>query len=171
MSSISKLFLLVGISFLIYGYLCRTIGLDFFWESKSIGWYLIFIGAIFFFYNRIRNSNNEKRKATIDKIGLGVFSFILLIQTILIMVIPNTEAYSVTKEYLRNDTIIRNEVGDINGFGLIPIGSIQKTIDSNGEYGNATIVLTVKGDKAYKDITVYVVKHANNPNWKVEGIE
>jgi hypothetical protein len=31
--------------------------------------------------------------------------------------------------------------------------------------------MTLKGDKKFKDITIYVVKNADGPDWKVEGIE
>ncbi len=113
----------------------------------------------------------DKKKTLLEKIGIGIIIFILLIQTILVAVIPFTDAYSVAKTYLINDANLKTEIGNTTGFGLIPTGSIQKTTDSRGEYGSATINLTVKGEKAFKDITIYVVKNADSPDWKVEGLE
>ncbi len=171
LNKFTKTVLIAGLTLILYGYLCRIIGLYFFWESKSIGWTLLFIGVISFLSNRVKIKTTEKKKTLLEKIGIGLIIFILLIQTILIAVIPFTDAYSVAKNYLINDATLKNEIGDINNFGLIPTGGIQKTTDSSGEYGSATINLTVKGDKKFKDITIYVVKYADSLEWKVEGIE
>lgn len=171
LNKFTKTVLIAGLTLILYGYLCRIIGLYFFWESKSIGWAILFFGVIGFLSNRVKIKTTEKKKTLLEKIGIGLIIFILLIQTILIAVIPFTDAYSVAKNYLINDATLKNEIGNINGFGLIPTGGIQKTTDSSGEYGGATINLTVKGDKKFKDITIYVVKYADGPEWKVEGIE
>lgn len=171
LNKFTKTVLIAGLISIFYGYLCRLIGIYFFWESKSIGWTLLFIGLIGFLSNRIKNKITEKKKTLLEKIGIGIIIFILLVQTILVTVIPFTDAYSVAKTYLTNDNSFKTEIGNITGFGLIPTGGIQKTTDSSGEYGSATINLTVKGDKKFKDITIYVVKNADSPDWKVEGIE
>jgi hypothetical protein len=171
LNKFTKTVLIAGLTFILYGYLCRLIGIYFFWESKSIGWTLLFIGVIGFLSNRIKIKTTEKKKTLLEKIGIGIITFILLVQTILVSVIPFTDAYSVAKTHLINDANLKTEIGNITGFGLNPTGSIQKTTDSSGEYGSATINLTVKGGKAFKDITIYVVKNADSPVWKVEGIE
>lgn len=171
LNKLTKTILVTGLILILYGYLCRLIGLYFLWESKSIGWTLLFIGIIGFLSNRVKIKTTEKKKTLLEKIGIGLIIFILLIETILISVIPFTDAYSVSKAYLVNYPNLKTEVGNITGFGLIPTGGIQKTSDSSGEYGSATINLTVKGDKKFKDITIYVVKYADSPDWKVEGIE
>ena len=171
LNKFTKTVLIAGLSLNLYGYLCRIIGIDFFWESRSIGWTLIFIGVIGFLSNRVKIKTAEKKKTLLEKIGIGIIIFILLVQTILIAVIPFTDAYSVAKTYLINDANLKTEIGNITGFGLIPTGGIQKTTDSSGEYGSATINLTVKGGRAFKDITIYVVKNADSLDWRVEGIE
>jgi hypothetical protein len=171
LNKFTKTVLIAGLTFILYGYLCRIIGFHLFWESKSIGWALLLIGLVGFLSNRININTTEKKKTLLEKIGIGIIIFILLVQTILIAVIPFTDAYSVAKTYLINDANVKTEIGNITGFGLIPTGGIQKTTDSSGEYGSATINLTVKGDRAFKDITIYVVKNADSPDWKVEGIE
>ncbi|MBK8704273.1 MAG: hypothetical protein IPN33_12070 [Saprospiraceae bacterium] len=171
LNKFTKTVLLTGLTFILYGYLCRLVGLYFFWESKSIGWTLLFIGVIGFLSNRIKIKTREKKKTLFEKIGIGIIIFILLVQTIFIAVIPLTDAYSVAKTYLINDANLKTKIGNITGFGLIPTGSIQKTTDSSGEYGSAIINLTVKGDKKFKDITIYVAKNADIPDWKVEGIK
>lgn len=171
LNKFTKTVLIAGLTFILFGYLCRIIGLYFFWESKTIGWTLLLIGIIGFLSNRIKIKTTNKKKTLLEKIGIGIIIFILLVQTILIAIIPFTDAYSVAKEYIYNNTDLKNEIGNITGFGLIPIGSIQKTSDASGEYGSAVIHLTVKGEKAFKDITIYVVKNADSPDWKVVEME
>ncbi len=171
LNKFTKVIIVSALIFILYGYLCRVIELYFFWESKSIGWGLLFIGSISFLFNRIKIKKIEKKNTVLDKIGIGVIIFILLIQTIFISVIPFTDAYSVAKKHLINDETFKNEVGNISGFGLIPTGGIQITSDSHGEYGVSTINLTVKGYKKFKDLTVYVVKYADSTEWEVEGME
>jgi hypothetical protein len=171
LSKFTKTLLIAGLVFIIYGYLCRLANLYFFWESKSIGWTLLFIGIIGLLLNKIKIKTTENKKSIPEKIGIGLIAFILFIQTILIAVIPFTDAYSIAKISLASDQKLKSEIGNITGFGIIPTGAIQKTTDSNGEYGNATINLTVKGDKKFKDVTINVAKYADSPEWKVEGVE
>ena len=167
LGKLTKTFLAVGLVFVIYGYLIRLAGLYLFWESKSIGWAIIFIGLIGLLSDRIKTKKEKEKKSTFEKIGIGVIVFILLIQTILISVIPFTDAYLVAKKYIKDNQQLTDEIGNVESFGLIPTGGIQKATDSQGTYGSATINLTVKGEKKYKDITVYVVKYADQPEWRV----
>lgn len=171
LNNFTRKVLLAGLILLLYGYLCRQVGLNFFWESKSIGWAILFIGAIGFLISRIKIKKTEKKKTLLEKIGIGILIFILLIQTLLIATIPYSDAYPVAKAYLRNDAKLKNELGNITGFGLIPSGSVQKSSDSSGEYGSVIINFIVKGDRKFKDVTIYVVKTPDSPEWKVEGIE
>ena len=46
MSRLSKTILSIGLIFLIYGYLCRLLKVDFFWDSKMIGWIVLFIALL-----------------------------------------------------------------------------------------------------------------------------
>lgn len=171
LNKFTKSVLIIGLSFIFYGYLCRIIGLYFFWESKSIGWILLLIGIIGILSYRIKVNLNDKNKSLHEKVGIGVVVFILIMQSILYLIIQNSDAFTAAKKHIINDSKIKNEVGKIIGFGLTPIGGIQKKTDSSGEYGNATLKMTVKGTKKYKDITVYVIKTAVSPEWKVEEIE
>lgn len=167
----TKTTLITGLTLVIYGYLARLVGLYFLWESKSIGWTILFIGVVGFLSNRIKLKKSEKKKVVLEKIGIGLIVFILFVQTLLMVIIPFTDAYSVAKSYVKNDSIIKSQLGDIIGFGLIPTGSIQKTTDSSGDYGNATINLTIKGYKKYMDATIFVVKYADMTAWNVEEIQ
>jgi hypothetical protein len=167
----TKILLTSGLILIIYGYLCRSVGLYFFWESKSIGWTLLLIGIIKFLSDRIKLKKADKRKYLLEQIIIGVICFVFLIQAILLTVIPFSDAYTVAKTYLQNNNDIKNEVGAVTGFGLIPTGGIQKSTDSQGESGNAAITLTVKGDKKFKDVIIYLVKSPDTTAWVVNGLE
>jgi len=167
----TKVFLSIGILLIIYGYTCRLIELSFFWESKSIGLFFVLLGFISLFIDRIKTKTRLNKKSIFEKIGIGIIIFVLFVQTILIFTIPFTDAYEVSINYLKNDKSLTLEIGEIKGFGLIPTGGIQKTTDAKGVYGSATINLTVKGTKKYKDLTIFVVKYIDETDWIVEKIE
>ncbi len=171
LSKFTRVVLAVGLVLLLYGYLCRLAELYFFWESKAIGWALLFIGLIGLLADRIRLREEKDKTAILEKIGIGVIVFILLIQTILISVTPFTDAYSVAKVYIQGNEQLNNEIGSVQGFGVMPMGGVEKTTDSNGTYGSATINLIVKGQRKFRDVTVYVVKYADQDDWIVERIE
>ena len=67
-SKFTKATLSIGLLFVIYGYVCRATGLYFFWESKSIGWAVIFIGLIGLLSDRVRIKKKDKKKSTLEKI-------------------------------------------------------------------------------------------------------
>ena len=167
----TKISLMVGLLFVIYGYVCRLSGFYFFWESKSIGWAIVFIGIISLLFDRIKIKRKSGEKSIFERIGIAVIGFILLVQLMLISIVPITDAYAVAKKVLKDDAKLKSEIGEIQAFVLIPIGGIQKTTDSEGTYGSATINLTAKGQNKFKDITIYVTKYADQPEWIVEGIE
>ena len=171
LNNLTKTALVAGLVLMIYGYLCRLTDLYFFWESKSIGWVLLFAGVIGFLLTRIKTKRAVKKNTLLEKIGIGIIAFSLLVTGGLVVIMPFTDAYAATKKYLTNNQALKSEVGNIKNFSLLLTGGIQKTSDSSGEYGNATINLIVKGDKKFKDVALYVVKTADSPEWQVMAIE
>ena len=170
MNKFTKITLLTGLILILYGYLCRAIGLYFFWESKYYGWSIIFVGIIAFLSTRIKLKRAQARKTILEKIGVGLLIFILLIQAILIIVIPSTDAYKVTKEFLLANESLKIEIGNIKSFNILPIGSIQKNTTNDRVSGNARIHLIVKGEKKFKDVTAYVEK-TTDTGWTVTRLE
>ena len=171
LNKFTKTLLITGIVLILYGNISRIIDIYFFWESKSIGWNILFIGIIGLLLSLIKQKKIEKKKRIFENIGVGIIVFGFITQTILMIVIPFTDAYSKAKYFIKTDSTIKKTVGKINGFGLMPTGGIQMVSDSSGEYGNATINLTIKADKKFKDITIYLEKYIDNPNWEVVGLE
>ncbi|CAL2103484.1 conserved membrane protein of unknown function [Tenacibaculum sp. 190130A14a] len=170
LNSFTKTNLGLGLLLLIYGFISRIIPFNVFWESKSVGWVLILLGLISVLLDGIKKRKALNKKTIWNKIGIGFICFTLLIQTILIIIIPNTDAFKVSKEFILNDKELASEVGTIKGFGLIPTGGISVQTNSNGKTGNANINLIIKGEKAYKSVTVFVFKDYEK-DWEVYGIE
>ena len=154
------------IAILLYGYLCRLFNLYFLWESKAIGWTLLFITLIFLLRQRINWKKTINRKTISEKIGIGVLVFILLIQTALFFVMPQTNAYKSAKFFIKSDKTISNEVGEVTGITLMPYGGMSVSSNSQGEQGQADFNFIVKGTKKYKDYNLQVAKDFDT-EWRV----
>jgi len=165
-TTFTKIALGLGILFLIYGFISRFLPIYFFWESLTIGWILILIGLIGVLINGIKIRKRNNKKTLINKIGIGFISFTIFIQTILMITFPISDAYKVSTNYLKNDKKLINEIGDIKGFGIPATGSISKKMDMNGETGEASLNLIVKGTKKYKTINIYSRKDYDS-EWRV----
>jgi len=162
------LIILTGV-LLLYGYLCRLIGLYFFWESKYIGWSLVAITIIFLVRERIQSKKLQERKATSEKVAIGLMIFVLSIQALLLVVIPQLGAYQIAKHYLQTDKSVSDEIGEVNSIILIPMGGYSKSIASTGETGNADLNFIVKGKEKFKDYNIQVVKNENS-DWTIVNV-
>jgi hypothetical protein len=130
------------------------------------------IGLISFLSDWINFRDEHDKKSIGQKIGIGFIVFGLLMQIIMAIAIPNSDAFEAAKIYIKSDSNLKQEIGEINGFGLIPIGGIGKTTRGTGEVsGNADINLTIKGTIKFKDVEVFVLKTADSPVWKVVKVE
>ena len=170
-SLFTKAILPISIVFLAYGYLCRLAEIYFFWESRSIGWTLFFIGCIGFLIDRIRVKTLYHRKTVFEKTAL-IFAIIgFTIKIIFISIIPVTDAFAATKVYVKTDPKLQMELGAVKGIALFPVGTVIKGSGKNGVMGSATFMMTIIGDRKFKDVTVYVVKYVDSTSWKVEEMD
>ncbi|MCA6437454.1 MAG: hypothetical protein IM600_10125 [Bacteroidetes bacterium] len=168
---LSKYSLILSLILISYGYVCRIANIYFFWESKSIGWVLLFISFLIILFQLIKNKKNINKKAILEKVASGIVILVLAVKAILMITVPFSDAYATAKKYLKNNQVLSSEIGNINSFSLIPLGGIQKSTDSNGESGYATINLTVKGDLKFKDLTIYISKAPDSNEWLVDSLE
>ena len=166
----NKISLGLGLLLLAYGFLNKRIPIYFFWESTLIGWQFILFGlsALFIFWIKKRKVNNKKTIWL--KLGLGYIFFLLLVQTSSLIIIPFTDAYKLAKNTLLNNEVLKSEIGEIKGFGWISTGGVSVQTDSNGKKGNAYVNLILKGDKAYKNVTVFAIKDYGK-DWEVTRFE
>jgi hypothetical protein len=171
LSKLTKVLFIIGINFVCYGNIARLGNIYFFWESKTIGWIVLLFGLISLFADRIKLKKAEKRNSIGEKVGMGFVIFILVVQAVLYIVLPFSNAYAAAKLFLAGNENIKAELGEVRGFGLMATGAIQIQTSSAGESGAATINLIVKGEKAYRDVTLYLAKYPNKADWVVEEME
>lgn len=163
----SKLILsifITAIALILYGYVCHIAGPYFFWESKTLGWLLLLIAVLLFLFERIIFKGNKK--CVSEKIIIGIIFLILLVQSVMFFVIPRTNAYAAAKQFLLKDKSIRDEVGDIKGFFLIPVGGMEISSSEDGEYGGANFNVIIKGNKKYKEVSLELSKDLAT-DWQV----
>ena len=166
LNNFNKKITLLTIVLLIYGYLCRTLNLYFFWESKTLGWALLFVTIISILSQRIQKNKLQNKKTLSEEIFIGLIVFILLIQAIFFYIIHQTSAYKLAKEYLYTNKTIISKVGQVKGIFLKPVGRMSISSSSEGETGQAELIFVVKGTKKYIDISLELEKDINT-NWAI----
>ena len=166
LSKLNKAFIILTIILLLYGYLCRIVGLYFFWESKTIGWTFLFLSTLLVLIKRIRIKKIQDKKSISEKILISLIIFILVIQGIIFFVTPQTNAYKAAKQFLITDKNLSSEVGEVYDFFLIPVGGITVSSSSAGETGGADLNFIVKGKNKFKDINLELDKSLDT-EWKV----
>ncbi len=163
MSRLTKTILFIGIFLLAYGYVCRIAPINFFWDSKAIGFIILLITLLSYWIDLYRTRKLKGKKNGWVRLGLYFVSFCLIFLPILITKLKSSDAYIAAIEYLKANPEIRKEIGTIKGFGLITTGS-SKTIKVNGiESGSAIFEIIVKGEKKYKDVVIELVKNPSSP--------
>ncbi|HWK04223.1 MAG TPA: hypothetical protein VNS58_11360 [Puia sp.] len=170
MNKFVKIILTAGVLLIAYGFLCKATNIRFFWESSALGWDLGFIGVLFLLAQQQKKRKSIGKNTVLIKVGIGLLVFILVIQVVLSIVVSNSDAYIAAKNYLLKNDSLKNELGNINGFGLIPTGGMSVSSDSAGEEGNAQINIIIKGSKKFKAVTIFLEKEKKT-NWEVKSVE
>ena len=161
-----KLFFGFSIFLLIFGYSARFFDLYFFWESKPLGFALLLIALVIILRKDITTRKNQKLKNIWSHIGFWLITFILFVKVLMLVILPNSDAYNAAKIYIENNSDLKAEIGEIIGHTILPSGSIQITTDSKGTYGSASISLIIKGKNKFIEQTIYLGKTPNE-DWTV----
>jgi glutamate/tyrosine decarboxylase-like PLP-dependent enzyme len=114
--------------------------------------------------------SNQGKKTLWVKIGIGILLLGFLIAGYVTFEFRNDDAYQTAIEYLKTNSQLRGEIGNIQGFSLFPSGSVTTVSFNGSESGDATFTLTVRGDKKYKDVTVNL-KKTPDLFWTVSSVE
>ena len=78
--------------------------------------------------------------------------------------IGNSEAADASRTYLRNNEVLKQDIGEVKDFGSFVTGNVNV---SNGD-GEATLYLKVIGAK--RDVNARVdLSYRSNQNWRVTG--
>ena len=159
MSNATKITFTIGIILLIYGYLCRILKIYFFWDSKSFGWIFLIIGLMFYLFDLNRTKRRKGKRTFWVRIGIGIIIFFLALCGAIIFEFKyNSEPYQVAIDYIKSDSVIKTEIGDVTHFGLIPTGAQTITTINGDEYGKAVYYITAIGSKKTKDVEIKLEK-------------
>lgn len=165
MSTSTKVIFIIGILLLIYGYLCRFLNIYFFWDSKYFGWIGI-ISAVLLLLIDIRMARlRQKQNIFFVRLVVAVIVIFVAIEGSAVVWLKSSTAYEGLTESIRTDEVMKAEMGEIRGFGLIPgidIIDIIKALSSE----SLTFVVTVRGQKAYKELEV-TIQRTTPVNWTV----
>lgn len=157
LSNLNRMFLILSLTLLAYGYFCR-IGSDFFWESKTIGWTVLLITIISIAIEKIRMKKVNSNNTILEKIIIGVITFVLLMQCIMYLVLLNSESYPIAKKYLFNDKTITHQIGNIESIVLTPVGGMAMSSSAEGSEGETEFNFIVKGKEGFLDVNLLLYK-------------
>ena len=165
-SNFTKKLIIATIPFLLYGYLCRLVGLYFFWESKTIGWVLFWLSIIFILREIIKGKKLQKKNTLLEKIGIGLSIFVIIIKGVLFFAIQQTTAFDSAVNFIKTNQAIHTKVGVVNSIFLVPFGGIAMSTSSQGSAGQADLHFVVKGSKKYIDLNLLMNKDFET-DWQI----
>jgi hypothetical protein len=75
-----------------------------------------------------------------EGIGIGFLIFLLTVQTIIYVVVPQTDAYRAAETFVHGNADIKKQVGKVTGLSMMPVGSFEESgLESQGMKGSATM--------------------------------
>ncbi|EDP97061.1 hypothetical protein U8527_01925 [Kordia algicida OT-1] len=161
-----KVFFLLSVLLIGFGYFARLFHIYFFWESTSVGFVLLLIALVKFFSEdislRIENQLNKIFCYAVIVVLCGTIFFKILITTIIF----NSNAFIAAKNYLKKDSELISEIGEIESFSFLPKGSMSIHKDQYGTVGNADMTIIIKGKKKYVEKNILLIKKLEE-DWTV----
>src|SRR5690349_10722035 len=107
MKRLNTIILLSGLALVIYGFLCRETNLYFFWDSKSLGWFVLAFGSLFYFIDLNKARRNQGRKRFWVKTGIIVITLGLILSGYLIFDFINSDSYQAAIDYAKRSAELR----------------------------------------------------------------
>jgi hypothetical protein len=165
MSTATKVVFIIGILLLIYGYLCRLFNIYFFWDSKYFGW-LGVMSAILLFLIDVRMARiRQKQNIFFVRVFVAVIVIFLALEGGAIVWLRTSAAYDGLIDSISADPSLKEDLGSIRGYGMIPgidIIDIIKAPSSNA----LTFKITVRGERAYKELE-FTLERTLPTDWRV----
>jgi len=157
MSTTTKVVFLFGIFFLAYGYVVRFLDFYVFWDAKYFGWLGVISGLLLFLIDVRMARVRQKQNIFFVRVFVAVIVIFLALEISAITWIRTSKVYDEMKELIGRDDVLRNEIGDIRGYGEVPGVNIIDIINAPASEA-LTFVVTVRGERAYKDIEITIGK-------------
>ena len=139
----SKTIITLGLILVISGFAFRLIPVYFFWESISIGWIILLIGIVSVLREFSITQKAAKKKTVWLKIGSGFIVVLCFIELVMFVVIPQTDAYLKSINYIYQNSELNSEIGEVKETVFIPGGGISVQNSSKGGEGSASISFIV----------------------------
>ena len=165
---ITNFLLLIGLITIIYGFYSRMTNTYIFWESKYIGWLLLFMGIIGTMILKIQRNKSKNKKSILQILVIGLMIFAIGFQVSWISFVPMTEYYKKTEKHIRQSKFIKEELGEIISIQLLPSGKIKTEKNLEGEKIFARLNFIVKGDKKFSDVSTSTLKEFDTDEWLIE---
>lgn len=168
MSTATRVAFIIGILLLIYGYLCRLLSIYFFWDSKYFGWLGIISGLLLLLIDIRITRVRQQQNIFFVRVFVAVIVIFLAIEGSAIVWLKTSTAYDNLTESINTDQLMKAEIGDIHGYGLIPGINILDIISAL-ESESLNFRITVRGQRAYKELEVTIERTAPL-EWRVSSI-
>lgn len=154
MSRTTMILFVIGILLLIYGYLCRLLPINFFWDSKHFGWIVLATGFLGFLIDQRRARAAQNKNIFFVRVGVAIIVIVFAVFVSTNIVIRGSDDYKSTVENIKRSGEIKNEIGDVRGFGLFLSGLSLSTIKNSISSGPVKFTITVRGSNGYKDVEI-----------------
>ncbi len=157
----------VGVLCYVYGLLAQQMDIFFFWESQHIGMILLFVTiGVALAVNMLVQLKIAKNDHRIWWEG-GLRIVIILVVVVGNGMVLLNPTFAAAKAEIRADLELKKELGEIQGFGWFPRGSIQTGNKAGDRYQQGSFILLVKGEKRYKELGINMVQINGGP-WEIQ---
>lgn len=154
MSKTTMTIFLIAILLLIYGYLCRLLSIFFFWDSKHFGWIMLATGILSFLIDQRRIRTAQKKNIFFVRVGVASIVIALGVAGSANIILKGSDDYKTTVENIKLSGDIKNDIGQVRGFGLFLSGLSINTIKNSISSGPVTFIITVRGSNGHKDVEI-----------------
>ena len=111
----------------------------------------------------------QKENIFFVRVMVAVIVIFLGLEGSAIVWLKTSTAYDELVESIKTDEVMKAEIGEIRGFGLVPGINIIDIINApTTEF--LTFVLTVRGQKAYKELEIKI-ERVTPVEWRVSSMK
>ena len=111
----------------------------------------------------------QKENIFFVRVMVAVIIIFLGLEGSAIVWLKTSPAYDELTESIKTDEVMKAELGEIRGFGLVPGINIIDIIRAPTSE-SLTFVLTVRGQKAYKELEV-TIERVTPVEWRVSSMK
>ncbi|NCX94892.1 MAG: hypothetical protein EBX41_00535 [Chitinophagia bacterium] len=170
-SALTLFSMAVALLLIVYGYISRMADIFFFWDSRTIGWTFFIFAFISFLFDTVTIKKYIRKPIWGEIIGIVLLSLLLIGKLSLVYMVRTSDAYKAARIYLAHDKKTIEEIGNYSGFTRFPMGYVQRSISKDGVIGTANIMMTIKGEKRYKDVIIILNLYNDSPDWIVREVD